>query len=156
MYDLGLACARNVKTAAEWYRKGAKAENPLAENNLADLYLKGEGVPHDDFLAFAWFQKDAAQGHTGARIKLGSMYADGRPMNSSVRLKKSCRQRNSRRRGKKPASCSSPLSSFRQRTSRNDVESRFASYQLAMALSLRNISPISGLAMNCFHTSPVR
>jgi TPR repeat protein len=50
----------------------------MAENNLADLYLKGEGVAQDDAAAFAWFQKAAAQGNTGARIKLGYMYADGR------------------------------------------------------------------------------
>jgi len=35
-------------------------------------------VKSDDTEAFAWFQKAAAQGHTGARIKLGYMYAEGR------------------------------------------------------------------------------
>jgi TPR repeat protein len=78
MYDLGLGCAKNPATAAAWYTKAALAGNPLGENNLADMYLRGEGVPHDDSAAFSWFQKAAAQGHTGARIKLGYMYAQGR------------------------------------------------------------------------------
>ena len=42
------------------------------------LYLRGEGLPQDDHAAFTWFQKAAAQGHTGAQIKLGYMYAQGR------------------------------------------------------------------------------
>ncbi len=42
------------------------------------MYLKGEGVARDDAAAFALFQRAAAQGHTGAQIKLASMYADGR------------------------------------------------------------------------------
>jgi hypothetical protein len=50
----------------------------LAQNNLADLYLRGEGLPQNDALAFAWFEKAAASGNTGARIKLGFMYATGR------------------------------------------------------------------------------
>ena len=36
------------------------------------------GVPQNDALAFSWFEKAAAQGNTGARIKLGFMYAKGR------------------------------------------------------------------------------
>ena len=50
----------------------------LGENNLADMYLRGDGVQQDNAAAFRWFQKSAVQGHTGARIKLGYMYAEGR------------------------------------------------------------------------------
>jgi hypothetical protein len=77
MYDQGLACERNLKTAANWYRKAAEAGNPIGENNLADLLLRGEGVRQNSTEAFRWFQKAAAQGHTGARIKLAYMYAEG-------------------------------------------------------------------------------
>jgi TPR repeat protein len=35
-------------------------------------------VPQNDALALAWFQKAANNGNTGARIKLGYMYATGR------------------------------------------------------------------------------
>jgi len=78
MYDLGLGRPNDVATAAKWYRKAAEAGNPLGENNLADLYLRGEGLKQDDSAAFFWFQQAALQGHTGARIKLGYMYAEGR------------------------------------------------------------------------------
>jgi TPR repeat protein len=77
MYDQGLGCVQNPATAVAWYRKAAEAGNPLAENNLADMYLRGQGVRQDDSAAFSWFQKAAAQGHTGARIKLGYLYAEG-------------------------------------------------------------------------------
>jgi TPR repeat protein len=56
----------------------SEAGNPLGENNLADLYLRGEGVKQDDSLAFLWFHKAAVQGQTSARAKLGYMYAEGR------------------------------------------------------------------------------
>jgi len=49
-----------------------------AQYNLGDLYLRGEGVPHDESTAFAWFHKAALGGHAEARIMLGSMYAAGR------------------------------------------------------------------------------
>ena len=69
---------RDLATAAKWYRRAAEVGNPLGENNLADLYLRGEGVKQDDSAAFFWFQKAAQQRHTGACIKLGYMYAEGR------------------------------------------------------------------------------
>ena len=50
----------------------------MGENNLADLLLRGEGVTQNDGEAFRLFEKAAAQGHTGARIKLAYMYAEGR------------------------------------------------------------------------------
>jgi len=50
----------------------------MAQNDLADLYLRGEGVQQSDAEAFRWFQRAAAQGQTGARIKLGYMYSQGR------------------------------------------------------------------------------
>jgi hypothetical protein len=75
---MGLGCAKDSSLAVMWYRKAAASGNPLGENNLADMYLRGEGVLQDDAAAFSWFQKAAAQGHTGARIKLGYLYAQGR------------------------------------------------------------------------------
>lgn len=60
-----------------WYRKAAEAGNALGQNNLADMYLRGEGVAQNNAEAFRWFEKAAVQGNTGARIKLGYMYANG-------------------------------------------------------------------------------
>jgi uncharacterized protein len=49
----------------------------LAESNLGDMYLEGEGVLRDRTEAFRWFGKAAEQGHTGAQIELAYMYAAG-------------------------------------------------------------------------------
>ncbi len=70
--------AQDREQAALWYRRAAESGLAQAQNNLADLYLRGEGVARDEREAFSWFQKAAQQGHTGARIMLGSMYAEGR------------------------------------------------------------------------------
>jgi len=48
MYDQGLGCGRSVNTAASWYRKATERGNPLGQNNLADMYFKGEGVRQDN------------------------------------------------------------------------------------------------------------
>src|SRR5439155_22023707 len=47
------------------------------QNNLADLYLRGQGIRQSYPKAFYWFQKSAQQGHTGARIKLGFLLMNG-------------------------------------------------------------------------------
>jgi len=41
------------------------------------MYLKGEGVAQDAAPHSTGFKKAAEQGHTGARIELGYMYAKG-------------------------------------------------------------------------------
>jgi TPR repeat protein len=41
------------------------------------MMLHGDGVPQDVAAAFRLFQKSAERGHTGARIMLASMYAEG-------------------------------------------------------------------------------
>jgi len=48
-----------------------------AQNNLGNMYLFGNGVPHDDAQAFALFQKAAAQGDPGGEVNLGQMYEGG-------------------------------------------------------------------------------
>jgi TPR repeat protein len=78
MSDGGLGTALDRTAAASWYRQAAEQGDPWGQNNLADLYLRGEGVPQRDDLALVWFQKAAANGNTAARIKLGYMYATGR------------------------------------------------------------------------------
>jgi hypothetical protein len=42
------------------------------------MFLRGEGVPRNETAAFPLFQKAAAQGQTGAAIKLGYLYAAGK------------------------------------------------------------------------------
>jgi uncharacterized protein len=53
------------------------AEIRWARTTWPTCYLRGDGVPQDNAEAFRLFQNAAAKGHTGARIKLAYMYADG-------------------------------------------------------------------------------
>ncbi len=73
MYEHGLGVIQDHAVAAS-----AERGEPQAQYNLADLYLRAEGVPHDEATAFARFQKATLQGHTLARIMLGSICALGR------------------------------------------------------------------------------
>jgi TPR repeat protein len=75
--EQGLSCPHSAVMAVSWYRKAADPGNAIGENNLADMYLKGEGVPQNNAEAFRWFEKAAIEGSTGARIKLGYLYANG-------------------------------------------------------------------------------
>jgi uncharacterized protein len=46
-YDTGTIVASEPGVAAEWYRKGVKEDDPLAEWLLGRLYYLGTGVPRD-------------------------------------------------------------------------------------------------------------
>jgi len=43
----------------------------LAEQGLAYMYVKGQGVEQDDTQAVAWYQKAAEQGDPVAQTRLG-------------------------------------------------------------------------------------
>jgi TPR repeat protein len=67
-----------LQAAVEWYRKAAEGGDAMGENNLGDLYLRGEGVSQNAETAFELFSLAAEQGNTGACIKLGYLYMTGR------------------------------------------------------------------------------
>jgi hypothetical protein len=46
-YDNGRAVKKNTAAAAVWYRKAADLGDRNAQHNLAQLYLRGDGVPRD-------------------------------------------------------------------------------------------------------------
>ena len=48
------------------------------QNNLGNIYFKGEGVPRDYAKAMMWFRKAADSGLPSAQFNLGIMYANGR------------------------------------------------------------------------------
>ena len=50
--------------AVKWYRKAAEQGVATAQYNLGVMYAKGEGVPEDYVLAYAWWNLAAAK--TGA------------------------------------------------------------------------------------------
>jgi TPR repeat protein len=64
--------------ALQILRPLAEQGDPVAQAGLGAMYERGQGVPHDDAQAFAWFHKAADQGNVGGQDALGVMYRDGR------------------------------------------------------------------------------
>ena len=60
-----------------WYRLAAEQGDAGAQNNLGNMYRKGEGVPEDDAEAVRWYRLAAEQGDAGAQSNLGVRYATG-------------------------------------------------------------------------------
>ncbi|HRF44600.1 MAG TPA: tetratricopeptide repeat protein, partial [Candidatus Competibacteraceae bacterium] len=69
---------KSERQAAEWYRKAAGQNVPLAQVLLGLLYATGRGVPRDDSQAFAWFEKAANNHLPLAQYGLGMLYSNGR------------------------------------------------------------------------------
>ena len=58
-----------------WYEKAVEGGQKEAVNDLALLYLKGEGVKKDERKAFELFKKAAKMGDSAAQVNLALMYA---------------------------------------------------------------------------------
>lgn len=67
----------NYEKALAEVKPLAAQGNPEAQWFLANLYLKGLGIPKDPKLAFTWFEKSALQGYDKAEHALGLMYSRG-------------------------------------------------------------------------------
>ena len=63
--------------AAEMFKKAAKKGHVLAQVELADCYLYGEGVGEDHVVAVEWLRKAAAQECPEAQYVLGMCYYNG-------------------------------------------------------------------------------
>jgi len=57
--------------AAQWYRKAAAQNHPIAQFNLGMMYAQGQGVIRDVAAAMVWFLKAAHQGDAAAQFNLG-------------------------------------------------------------------------------------
>lgn len=64
--------------AAIWLTKAADGGSAIAQVNLGDAYMNGEGVAQDDGKAFALLSKAAAGGLPGGQVSLGYLYFTGR------------------------------------------------------------------------------
>jgi hypothetical protein len=77
-YESGKGVERDLKQAAEWYKKAAEKGDLAAELHLAALYRDGgKGLPRDMAEAAAWYRKAAEQGDAGAQATLGTLYSIG-------------------------------------------------------------------------------
>jgi TPR repeat protein len=65
------------KRVKYWYEKAAEGGQKEAINDLALLYLKGEGVEKNELKAFELFKKAAEMGDGAAQINVALIYAWG-------------------------------------------------------------------------------
>jgi TPR repeat protein len=82
--SLGAMCydARDLATAAAWYRKAAEQGDARAQVWVGNAHYDGEGVAKDLATAAEWYQRAAGQSDTGfavavAQFWLGRMYHHG-------------------------------------------------------------------------------
>ena len=69
--------ASSGAAAAAWLWKAVGKGNPEAPVQLADLYIKGDGVPHNCDQALVLLRAAAANAIGAARSRLGTLYATG-------------------------------------------------------------------------------
>lgn len=78
MYQTGWKVARqDSKEAAHWYLSAALRGHAVAQNNIADMYARGEGVSFSLSEAYRWYAASAMQGHYPAQFNLAMMYFKG-------------------------------------------------------------------------------
>lgn len=78
MYTQGVGGrAPDAGRAARLYQQAAKSGDPAAQNNVAELYELGRGVPADARQALDWYRKAAEAGFAPAQFNLGRLYASG-------------------------------------------------------------------------------
>jgi hypothetical protein len=63
--------------AVQWYRRGAEAGYPAAQNTLASMLLIGRGAAKDEGEAARWYAAAVAQRDPDAYLPLAQLYASG-------------------------------------------------------------------------------
>jgi TPR repeat protein len=73
----GLGVAKDRQAAAEMFEAAAVRHHPLANYNLALLFLAGDGKPENPYRAFLHMRYAAESGVVVAQYGLGTLYASG-------------------------------------------------------------------------------
>ncbi|MBR5414588.1 MAG: sel1 repeat family protein [Thermoguttaceae bacterium] len=68
---------KNMKTAAEWYRRAAEGGHMESQCNYGLCFANGAGVKKDFSQAVVWFRKAALQGDDLAQRYVGNSYSNG-------------------------------------------------------------------------------
>ncbi len=63
----GIHVPQDYFTAAKWYKKAVSQKHPIAMNNLAVLYARGDGVPKNYIKAYVLLKLSNAFGYDEAR-----------------------------------------------------------------------------------------
>ena len=74
MYEAGRGVKKDLKKAADWYRKAAEQGHVRAQMKLGELYEAGRGYGE----ALKWYQKAAEQGQARAQYTLARLHWFGR------------------------------------------------------------------------------
>jgi hypothetical protein len=69
--------ASDPAAAAAWLWKATSRGNSVAPVRLADMYIKGKGVPHSCEQALVLLRSEAAKDNAPARNRLAALYANG-------------------------------------------------------------------------------
>lgn len=72
--DRANANAKDLASAANWYRKAADKGNTDAQTNLGLMYAEGRGVELNNLEAARWYRKAAEAGNARAQYALALMY----------------------------------------------------------------------------------
>lgn len=67
LYDIGEDVNKDLKKAAQWYRRAAEQGEVAAQYNLAIMYDMGEGVEKDIVQAYVWMATAEMFGYQGAK-----------------------------------------------------------------------------------------
>ena len=70
-------CLSDYPAAAVWYKKAAEGGNVFAQNNLATMYVAGQGVEKNYGEAAKWLAKAAEKSDPYAIFNLASLYDKG-------------------------------------------------------------------------------
>ncbi len=79
-YAKGTGVSKNLKKAAEWYKRAAAQGFAPGQYRLAALYERGQGVKKDIGVARTWYRRSAELGNVRAMHNLAVLYtrSDGR------------------------------------------------------------------------------
>ena len=69
--------ASDPAAAAAWLWKATSRGNPVAPVRLADMFIKGKGVPHSCEQALVLLRSEAAKENAPARNRLAALYTNG-------------------------------------------------------------------------------
>lgn len=80
VYDFGISVTKDISEATIWYRKAAEQGEPKAQGNLGSHYVFGrDGTVKTNYAeGIKFLYQAAAQGHSGAQIKLATLFVLGR------------------------------------------------------------------------------
>ena len=73
----GYGVTKDLRAAAEYYRKSAEKGHPKGQYNWATTLKDGAAVARDERTAAEWFRRSADQGNAGAQRELGLLYSIG-------------------------------------------------------------------------------